>query len=148
MELKRGNTTIMLLGSSDRLTLRKKIKIELHDEGFKEIIIMEEEPNILKLDKKFASIVADKKPDFYFAIFHNNTKSINGMVFEIGWLCCKFGSEDIGKKLQLILQEGYNTRDVTGYIRSLFGRTNLVFFNEHKEFGKCSQIIREAVISG
>lgn len=143
MELKRGNTTIMLLGSADRLSVRKKIKEELQDEGFKKIIIMEEDNNLRKLDKKFASIVADEKPDFYFAIFHNNTKSINGMVFEIGWLCGNFGSENIADKLKLLLQEGYDIAGTTGYIRALFDRANLVFFNEHKPFAKCSQIIRE-----
>lgn len=142
MKLKRGNTTIMLLGSSDRLPLRKKIKRELQNEGFKEIIIMEEDDNLRNLDEKFASIIAVQKPDFYFAIFHNNTKSINGVVFEIGWLCCRFGSENIADKLQLLFQEGYDVQGTTGYIRALFNRANLVFFNEHRKFAKCSQIIR------
>ena len=95
MGLKRGDITIMLLGSSQHLKHRQKVKKELDDMKFKEIIIMEEDESLSNLDEKFASIITKQKPNFYFAIFHKNAKSINGIVFEIGWLCGRFGSKNM-----------------------------------------------------
>ena len=76
---KRGDVTLMLLGSSDRLSYRKRVKRDLLKMKFKKIIIMEEKRDLDygSLDEKFESIVGKQKPDLYFAIFHNNAKNIN-----------------------------------------------------------------------
>ena len=126
--LHRGDVTLMLLGSSEKLDYRKRLRRKLLRMGYHEIIIMEsvkeksrKDLEYDSLDEKFAWIIREKRPKLIIAIFHKETKD-NGIIFEIGWLCGKFGSRRIIDKLRLLFEEGYDLKSeqVTAYISSLF----------------------------
>jgi hypothetical protein len=137
----------MLLGSSEKLPYRRKVKRKLLKMGFNKIIIMEELERNLddgSLDEQFESIVAKLKLDVFFAIFHKNAKNVNGVVFEIGWLCGKFGSRIIGDKLKFIFENKYdfNKEGTSAYIQALFNKITRVEFDDSIEYSTCWEIIR------
>lgn len=146
---KRGDVTLMLLGSSERLSYRKRVKRDLLKMKFKKIIIMEEKRDLDygSLDEKFESIVGKQKPDLYFAIFHNNAKNINGVIFEIGWLCGRFSSKTIGNKLKFMFEIGYDFKKekTAAYIQALFNKITRVNFDDSKKYYKCSELIRTSL---
>ena len=147
----RGDITIMLLGSSERLSFRKKVKRRLLKLGFKNIIIMEELQKDKKnldygsLDEKFESIVTEYDPKLFVAIFHNNPKNISGVIFEIGWLCGYLHSDAIYTKLRFLFEKGYKL-ETSAYIKALFGKIPRLDFNESVPYEKCSELIRTILL--
>jgi hypothetical protein len=86
---------VMLLGSGQKehLEFRKKVRDELVEKGFRRIIIMEEslddEYRDIRLDDKLRRIIEGFDPDLFVAFFHGNAR-MDGVAFELGWLCCVF----------------------------------------------------------
>jgi len=145
--MSKGDIILMLLGSSKHLSFRRQIKRQLIATGFKNrnVIIMEDliknekKIDYGSLDDKFEWIVKNYNPRFFFAIFHKNVKNIDGVIFEIGWLCGKLGSNIISKKLRFLFEDGYNlTRENTPfYIQALFSKILQLPFDESKDYQKC-----------
>jgi hypothetical protein len=84
-KMSKGDIVMMLLGSSEEVDFRRKIKKQLTENGFKKknVIIMEDVEKNRKdtdygsLDEKFEWIVRDFKPRFFFAIFHKKVQNID-----------------------------------------------------------------------
>jgi hypothetical protein len=66
-------------------------------------------------------------------------KNIDGVIFEIGWLCGKLGSNIISKKLRFLFEDGYNLKreNTPSYIQALFSKILQLPFDESKEYQKC-----------
>ena len=135
----------MLLGPGKYTSDRIKTKKELISKGYQKIIIMEEFPNQesdFSLDGKFRRIL-NENPDYYFAIFYNDAE-MDGVTFEIGWLCGIFTRSAISKKLIVLSEFGYNWDNTTSYIPSLFpAKVHYIQFNNTKEGFKIHECIHD-----
>jgi hypothetical protein len=83
------NVGLMLLGPGERKDFREQVRIELIERGITRVILMEEEIEKLKdisLEDKFHRIIEEKNPTLFIAFFHNGVR-MDGVTFEIGWLC-------------------------------------------------------------
>jgi hypothetical protein len=148
---KRGDVTIMLLGSYERLRFRRKVKQELLEMGFKGVIIMEDLQKDKKnldygsLDEKFESIVKEYNPKLFVAIFHKKAVNFSGVIFEIGWLCGRLRSKAIHTKLRFLFEMGYNL-ETSAYIKALFTKVPRLDFDESNKYDKCSELIRTILV--
>lgn len=145
----------MLLGSGIHLRHRRKVKRQLGKMGFRDILIMEEhtEPATIEteyggIDEKFEWLIKTYRPSVFFAFFHKDS-FMDAVTFEIGWICGKFGTKSIGKKLRFLFEKGYDfeKQRTTAYIHALYSKTPRVFFDESKKYEKSSELIRIALVS-
>src|SRR5688572_12572257 len=100
--------SMILLGNGENIYVnyRKKVRNDLSKVGYNKdkIIIMEklkDEINDISLESKFQRILLKSHPHIYIAFFHKNVK-MDGVAFELGWLCCKEGARQLGKKLLVL----------------------------------------------
>ena len=116
--------TVMLLGSAQDqpLEFRKRVRDELVEMGFRNIIIMEEsadrEYEDISLDGKLRRIISVSNPDLFVAFFHKDAR-MDGVIFELGWLCCKFSTIGINEKLRIFFDQSFDWNAITSYISSL-----------------------------
>ena len=141
-----SNITMMLLGRGEGqfLKLRKETKKKLIETGFKDekIIIMEDfknEPTDLSFENKFRRILKKHKPHLFIAFFHKKQR-MDGVTFELGWLCCKYSLPQLGKRLRVFAEADYNWNYTTGYISSLFPYANLVPLRKYDSTSTSQQI--------
>jgi hypothetical protein len=137
----------MLLGPSRTLYLRRKVKQELIDMGYKPPIIMEDASRKYDnnfLDEKFENIINDFRPDLFFTLFHS-TKLMYAVIFEIGYIRGRF-QKDITKKLRFLGPEQYDWHSTTAYIAALAPKIGgYAYYNERKRHYKASEIISRLV---
>lgn len=142
---------IMLLGPGSELEFRRSVKKELDESDFGfEVIIMEdiEKENRVEnlLDIKFERVIQQYNPVFV-AFFIEGAKSMEGVIFEIGCICCKYGCNKIGDRLMLLSNKKYNYEKRTPYIATLFSRARRDEYDEKREYYKASKRI-EYFVSG
>jgi hypothetical protein len=140
---------IMLLGAGgEYLQARRKIRLELEGIGYNNVIIMEDSTDIptdRSLDEKFGRILKDDVPAFFFAIFHNGAR-MDGVTFELGWLCSIFTASKMSKRLRILHEEKYRWTATTAYIRSLFTNVPHIPFNESNPYSKASAYIDKCIM--
>lgn len=138
----------MLLGPNKHTSLRQKIKKELNEKGYKKIVIMENEKDgedEIGLDEKFERIIKEHKPELFIALFHKKTK-MNAVIFEVGWICGKYGPKKVGSKIRFLHDEKFDLARTTAYIETLLPRTTCIPFNEKLPFTKASTLIHKFVL--
>jgi hypothetical protein len=113
---RRRDIKLMLLGSGQRLSHRKNVRRKLLTMGFKKVIIMEDivskankSSSYGRLEQKFEWLMKRYNPRLFFAFFHNEAP-MDAVIFEIGCICCRYGSRNIGKKLRFMFEKNYNYR--------------------------------------
>jgi len=136
----------MFLGKGEGpfLELRKETKDELIKMGYKEkkIIIMEDIENDetdLSLDDKFRRILKRHNPHLFIAFFPKGQR-MDGVTFELGWLCCKYSIKQIGHKLRFFADANYGWNETTSYISSLFPYANVIPLREYNALSTSKQI--------
>jgi hypothetical protein len=137
------NVGLMLLGPGERKDYREQIRIELIERGITRVILMEEEIEKLKdisLDDKFHRIIEEKNPTLFIAFFHNGVR-MDGVTFEIGWLCCKYCAPALNKKLKILTEKNYDLSETTPYISSILQRVLKSEFDESRPYSKASERI-------
>jgi hypothetical protein len=145
------DTVVMLLGSGEKqpLEFRKKDRDELVEKGFKKIIIMEEstdkEYEDISLDDKLRRIIQEFDPDLYVAFFHKDTR-MDGVAFELGWLCCKFSTTGMDEKVRIFFDQAFDWSGTTSYIPSLFVRVQGAPFDESKPHHKASINVEKSIL--
>jgi len=142
---------IMLLGpigkNNIHLCYRKKIKEELLLLGFKKIIIMElEDNNFISLEEKFDRIIVKYDPILIIALFITGEK-MDGVNFEIGWLCCKYKISNLSKKLRILCDPDYNWNNTSAYIYDLFDNVPHDNYDESHHYSKTSAKIHKSILS-
>jgi hypothetical protein len=143
------NIVVMLLGSSKELTFRRIIKRKLVATGLEKrnVIIMEDVKKLKRnfdygdLDEKFEWIMSNLKPKLIFVIFHKKVRNIDGVIFEIGWLCGKLRANILSEKLRFLFEKGYNLDKTPSYIQALFIKIRQAPFDESNDYRKCSDQI-------
>jgi hypothetical protein len=144
-----SDVKIMLLGSgqTEYLQLRKKVRDELKSEnGFNNVMIMEEtatEDKDITLDDKLRRIITEINPDLYIAIFSKGP-GMDGVAFELGWLCCRYSS-GVDKKIRILSDKAFDWDNITSYIPSLFVRIQFDIFDESRNHRRASTLINRAV---
>jgi hypothetical protein len=111
----------MLLGPRKRLALRRKVKRALIKSGYPEnnVVIMEDiKDNKNFIYNKFGKILKQYEPKLFFSFFHENV-SMDGVIFELGWLCGMYSRQEITERLRIISKLSYNWMHTTKYISSL-----------------------------
>lgn len=144
VERKFYNTPILLLGPLDRLKHRQNVKKELVEMGYQNIIIMESadaHPSEVTLDIKFSSIIRNFEP-LVIAFFHKDSR-MDGVTFEIGWLCCNYNADELGNKLKILAEKGYDWSSTTSYVEDLFSLINNRLFDEAREKHKSASLINQ-----
>jgi hypothetical protein len=142
---------VMLLGSGQKehLEFRRKVRDELVEKGFRRIIIMEESPDDeyrdVSLDDKLRRIIDDFDPDLFVAFFHGNTR-MDGVAFELGWLCCKFSSTEMDEKVRIFLDQSFDWNETTSYIPSLEAHVQAIRFDESKQHSKASIKLEKTIL--
>lgn len=138
----------MLLGPGDFLNDRRKAKRELCKKGYNVILMEDDEEtkNETRLDIKFEKILKKRDPVF-IAFFPKKARSMEGVIFEIGCICCSYGCEKIGDRLMLLSDKKYDWDKRTAYMNTLFSRTKTHYFDESKPHSKASQRIDEFAVS-
>jgi hypothetical protein len=142
----------MLLGSgaTQFLNHRKKIKKELKKIGYPEVIIMEETDDKLtdkSLNEKFGRILNQYDIKLFIAIFHKGAR-IDGVVFEIGWLCGYYrSSQRIAQRLRILEEKEYNWDETTSYIKDLFPFTPRDIFDDSQAHKKAQIKIHKFVLN-
>jgi hypothetical protein len=137
------NVSLMLLGPGECIRYREQVRIELIEMGFKRVILMEEEIDKLKdisLDDKFHRIIDEKDPSMFIAFFHNGVR-MEGVTFELGWLCCKYHATALNQKLKILTEKNYDVSKTTPYISSILQRVLKSEFDESKIYSKASERI-------
>lgn len=71
------------------------------------------------LDDKFYRIREEYDPALFVAFFYSGLE-MDGVAFEIGWLCCMYHSLGLSQKLRVLVEPGYDWKETTPYIPSLF----------------------------
>jgi len=119
----------MLLGPRGKLNLRHRIKTKLVENGYADenIIIMEDikEDDEKFFDNKFGSILDKHTPQLFFVFFHKNQK-MDGVIFELGWICGKYTKLEVIQRLRLISDLDYDWSQTTRYMQSLFHTAHLL----------------------
>jgi hypothetical protein len=132
----------MLLGHGTCLDFRRKVRRELRNKGYN-VMIMEDDKetkNEARLDVKFEKIMNRYEPVFV-AFFLKGAKSMEGVIFEIGCICCKYGCERLGDRLMLLSNKKYDWDRRTAYISNLLPRVIKDEFDETKRHHKASERI-------
>jgi hypothetical protein len=133
------NVGLMLLGPGERKDFREQVRIELIERGITRVILMEEEIEKLKdisLEDKFHRIIEEKNPTLFIAFFHNGVR-MDGVTFEIGWLCCKYRAQ----ALKILTEKNYDLSETTAYISSILQRVLKSEFDESRPYSKASERI-------
>jgi hypothetical protein len=144
------DTTLMLLGSGEEpyLGFRKQVRDELVEKGLKRVLIMEEKANEeykdITLDDKLRRIIGEFNPDLYVAIFNKDAK-MDGVAFELGWLCCRYYPEGVDEKVRILSDKAFEWSETTSYIPSLFVGIPADSFDESKSHRKASTLIFKIV---
>jgi hypothetical protein len=110
--------TLMLLGSRKKVRLRHRIKDTLVKKGYAEenIVIMEDiKDGERYLNEKFGSILDKYTPRLFFAFFHKGA-NMDGVIFELGWICGKYNPKEISERLRIVSELDYNWKNTTRYI--------------------------------
>jgi hypothetical protein len=115
------DVTLMLLGPRKKLALRRKVKKALVNSGYPQdnIVIMEDIKDEDFVYNKFGRILKKYSPKLFFSFFHENVP-MDGVIFELGWLCGKYSRQKINKRLRIIAKVSHNWMHTTRYIQSLF----------------------------
>jgi hypothetical protein len=116
-----SKVTLMLLGPSSKLDLRRRIKEALVKKGYEDgnIIIMETiKDDEHYFDKKFGNILDKYRPLLFFAFFHKNEK-MHGVIFELGWICGEYSRVEISERLRIVSEIDYGYKHTTRYIQSI-----------------------------
>jgi hypothetical protein len=132
----------MLLGPGACLDFRKKVRKELHKKEYN-IIIMEDDTetqNETRLDVKLQKIMNRYEPVF-IAFFLEEAENMEGVVFEIGCICCKYADKRIVDRLMLLSNKDYDWDKRTPYMNNLIPRVITVEFDESIRHQKASQRI-------
>lgn len=128
------------------MDFRKKVRRELRTKGYN-VIIMEdnkETKNEMRLDVRFQKITERYEPVF-IAFFLKEAKNMEGVVFEIGWICCKYGKR-IADRLMLLSNKRYDWDKRTPYMNNLIPRVITAEFDEIIKYHKASQRIDNFVV--
>jgi hypothetical protein len=149
---KRRNIVLMLLGSGEFLEHRQNIKNKLELMGYKKVIIMEDIIKRVKkasgtglLQRNFEWILDRHKPDFFMVFFYNNAR-LGAITFEIGYICGKYRTRLITKKLRFLFEKGYDYDQITTeYITNLFSDTLQVEFDDSSEHYNAVELVRNFV---
>lgn len=149
IKIPKKDLVVMLLGSSKEVPFRRTIKRKLVATGLekKNVIIMEDVKKLKKnfdygdLDEKFEWIVSNLQPKLIFVIFHKKVRNIDGVIFEIGWLCGRLRANNLSEKLRFLFEKGYNLDKTPSYIEALFIKIKQAPFDESKDYRKCSDQI-------
>ncbi|HYA84510.1 MAG TPA: hypothetical protein VEH06_13850 [Candidatus Bathyarchaeia archaeon] len=148
--------TVMLLGAGNQgediaeryLDYRKRIRLELIELGYKKVMIMEDELGKfldISLDDKFHRIVKEYDPRLFIAFFHIGAR-MDGVTFEIGWLCSHYNANELEKRLLIFNERDYKWNMTTWYISSLFPNTGPVTVDESDPRLKASVLINQRVL--
>ena len=143
---------VMLLGSGEKehLEFRKKVRDELVERGFTRIIIMEESRDDdyadISLDDKLLRIIKDYEPDLFVAFFYGNAR-MDGVAFELGWLCCKFSIAEMDEKVRIFTDKSFDWNGTTSYIPSLDVHVRSSRFDESKPHTKASAKVEKTIIA-
>lgn len=129
----------MLLGPWTSIEFRRKVKRQLRKRGYN-VIIMEDDKTIREnmLDIKF-DIITKRYEPLFIAFFLKGR--MDGVIFEIGYLCGKYGIESISDELLFISTMGYDWSKTTSYIDVLIPRVTKDEFDESKSYRKASERI-------
>jgi hypothetical protein len=134
----------MLLGpGKQHLQTRQTTQIELAEIGYKRVVIMEQIKDSLTdriLADKFNRIITDNAPRLYIAFFHNDAK-MDGVTFELGWLCHMYHLSGLNNNLRFLLEPGWDWKQTTPYIPSLLPGVPAIEFDENNEYSKASELI-------
>jgi hypothetical protein len=131
----------MLLGPGVLVDFRKRVRRELRKIGYK-VIIMEDDIETrheTRLDIKLQKIMKRYEPVF-IAFFLEKAENMEGVVFEIGCICCKYGKR-IRHRLMLLSNKGYDWNKRTPYMNNLIPRVITADFDENVKYHKASQRI-------
>ena len=64
------------------------------------------------IDEKFGRIADTYDPALFIAFFHSNKRSrpvnMEAVIFEIGYICGKYGSRHIGERLRILSEKKYD----------------------------------------
>jgi hypothetical protein len=77
----------------------------------------------------------------YSLLFPEITKSMEGVIFEIGCICCRYGCGDIGDRLMLLSSKQYDWDKRTPYMSTLIPRTIRDEFDEESKYHRASRRI-------
>jgi hypothetical protein len=140
----------MLLGPGKYyLETRQKTQLELVEIGYKRVVIMEQIMDRLtdrSLDDKFNRIITIYAPRLYIAFFHNDAK-MDGVTFELGWLCHMYHSSGLNNNLRILLEPGYDWKQTTPYVPSLLPGVSAIEFDDSKPYSKASELIHKCVLN-
>ncbi|MGC1931049.1 MAG: hypothetical protein WA667_18930 [Candidatus Nitrosopolaris sp.] len=139
------DVTVMLLGSGQQQYLdhRKQVRTQIIESGIKNVVIMEEETDKLEdisLDDKFRRITNEQNPELYIAFFHNGAP-MDGVTFELGWLCCKYHEGGLNERLRILTEKGYNWHETTAYVPSLIPKVLKNEFDDSEPYSKASAVV-------
>lgn len=98
------------------------------------------------VDDKFERIMKDYKPTLYLAFFRKR-QNMDAVIFEIGCICCKYGSHKIGRKLRFLGEKKYNWDKTTTCIKTLYPKAPRVDYDDTEEYSKASQLIHLFVLN-
>jgi hypothetical protein len=123
---------------------------DLRNRGYTNVFIMEGVEDVedeKTLDEKFARIIDQRRPELIFAFFHPDVR-MDAVIFEIGWLCGRYTSAAISKKLRVIYEKEYDFYTTTAYIRSLLPMAASSPFNPSDPVETAAFVIHKLVIAG
>src|SRR5437660_11600743 len=98
----------MLLGPGVFVDFRKRVRKELRKKGYN-VILMEDDKETeqeTRLDVKLQIIMKRYEPVF-IAFFLEEAENMEGVIFEIGCICCKYGKR-IHDRLMLLSNKNYD----------------------------------------
>jgi hypothetical protein len=145
------DVTVMLLGSGQQQYLdhRKQVRSQLIKSGIKDVVIMEEETDKLEdisLDDKFRRITNEHNPELYIAFFHKRAP-MDGVTFELGWLCCKYHERGLNERLRIVTEKGYSWHETTAYIPSLIPKVLKNEFDDSEPYYKASVVVSKWILN-
>jgi hypothetical protein len=137
---------MLLAPGKEHLTYRKKVKRELIKKfGYKSknIIIMEQIETVTEiksLDKKFETIIKKYDPQLIVAFFMSGA-FMDAVLFEIGFLCGRYGADNIENRLRFVYDDANTFKNTTKYIGTLLPRVKNSLIDESYRQFKASDVI-------
>jgi hypothetical protein len=96
--------------------------------------------SIKSLDKKFETIIKKYNPKLIVAFFMSGAL-MDAVLFEIGFLCGRYGTDNIVNRLRFIYDKNYDFTNTTKYIGNLMPRIRCAPINETDFYFKASTVI-------
>jgi hypothetical protein len=101
---------------------------------------IEDKRDFKSIDEKFDYILNHYDPKAIVAFFRNNAQ-MDAVIFEVGYICGKYGPAKTADRFWFAFEEGYDFTITTRYVRNLFTKAQVISIKDDDEYLNASKTL-------